>query len=99
VEEQMMGKIAQSIAVATMTVGLGVASAGEAPAALGSADYQPMSSQQMERVAGKIQIPIGENTGDSFITETRCRVLCAGGEVNVPPGSLPELKSQLLELL
>ena len=49
----MKGMLKQIIAAAVLTTCMSVAGAGQASAALGSADYQAMSNQQMERITGE----------------------------------------------
>jgi hypothetical protein len=49
----MKGKLKHVLAATVLTACMGITSAGQTPAALGSADYQAMSSQQMDRVTGE----------------------------------------------
>jgi hypothetical protein len=91
----MKSKMLHSVVGLGLTLGMGVATAGPAPASdiLGTAHYQAMSSQQMASVTGeagkkkwRIKI-VNRNTNTNTNTNTVCLLLCAGGDINVlsPP--------------
>ncbi len=89
----MKSKMLHSVVGLGLTLGMGVATAGPAPASdiLGTAHYQAMSGQQMASVTGegkkKRIVIINRNTNTNTNTNTVCLALCAGGDINVlaPP--------------
>ena len=75
-----------------LTLGMGVATAGPAPASdiLGSVQYQAMSGQQMASVTGeaggkkRARIVIRNvNNNTNTNTNTVCLIGCAGGDINI----------------
>jgi hypothetical protein len=90
----MKSKLLHSVAGVTLSLGMGVATAGPVPTSdiLGSSHYQAMSSQQMASVTGEtgkkrgIRI-VNRNTNTNTNTNTVCLAICAGGDINVlsPP--------------
>ena len=90
----MKSKLLHSVVGLGLTLGMGVATAGPAPASdiLGSVHYQAMSGQQMASVTGEtgkkrgIRI-VNRNTNTNTNTNTVCLALCAGGNINI--GTLP----------
>jgi hypothetical protein len=84
-----MRKVGHVIAGTALSVGLGVASAGEAPTVLGSVEYQAMSAQEMTQVtgeAGKRRRGRIVNVNTNTNTNTACAALiavCAGDDITV----------------
>ena len=86
----MNSKLLPAAAGLALTLGMGVATAGPAPASdiLGSVHYQAMSSHQMATVTGetgkkaRIRI-VNRNTNTNTNTNTVCLIGCAGGDINI----------------
>jgi hypothetical protein len=80
-------KLAKVIAGAALTVGMGVATAGETPQILGAVDYQAMSTSQMSSITGenrRIKIRnVNNNTNVNQQQQAQCLIGCAGGDINI----------------
>jgi hypothetical protein len=84
----MKSKLLPAAAGLALTLGMGVATAGPAPASdiLGSVQYQAMSSQQMASVTGETRPRIrirNVNNNTNTNTNTVCLAACAGGDINI----------------
>jgi hypothetical protein len=91
-----MGKMGQLMAGTALGVGLGVASAGEAPTASGSIEYQATSSQEMTQVleeGGKRSrqriVIINRTTNTNTACASNDLVICAGHDINITPAPPP----------
>ena len=97
-----MSKFSQLVAGSALSFSLGVANAGEIPAVLDATDYQAMSAQEMEQVTGEMHEIVTDPNLD-VNQDTKCRVLCAGGEINLTGSELEQarvvLEQQLREIL